>query len=202
MSVRAESCHPSIPVQERPACGDSDRGAGRDGSERSRRLGCREPRLAHSESPPTFPETGLVILTFEHVDFCERHVFVSSSEATPRRRGWFLLDTVVPTASPGCSRQARPPARAWAEGAPSVHTGCFNAVASIGSFRRRLPVAAKTALVTAGTMAEVPVSPIPPGGSELWTMWTSTAGASFMRRIWYVSKLVCSTRPFLRVISP
>jgi hypothetical protein len=47
------------------------------------------------------------------------------------------------------------------------HAGCLNAVASIGSFRRRLPVAAKIALVTAGTMAEVPGSPIPPGGSEL-----------------------------------
>jgi hypothetical protein len=52
----------------------------------------------------------------------------------------------------------------------SVHTGCFNALVSIGSFRKRLPVAAKIALVTAGTMAEVPASPIPPGGSRLWTM--------------------------------
>jgi len=37
---------------------------------------------------------------------------------------------------------------------------------SIGSFRKRLPVAAKIALVTAGPMAEVPGSPIPPGGSK------------------------------------
>src|ERR1700730_19134007 len=58
MSVPAESCHQSIPVQETPAYGDSDRGAGRDGSERSRRLGRREPRLAHSESPPTFSRDG------------------------------------------------------------------------------------------------------------------------------------------------
>ncbi len=65
-----------------------------------------------------------------------------------------------------------------------THTGCFNAAVSTGSCRKRLPVAAKIALVTAGTIAEVPASPIPPGGSELWTMWTSTAGASFMRRIW------------------
>src|SRR4029077_7143396 len=65
-----------------------------------------------------------------------------------------------------------------------VHTGCFNAAVSIGSFRKRLPVAAKIALVTAGTMAEVPGSPIPPGGSALWAMWTSMAGASFMRSIW------------------
>jgi hypothetical protein len=55
---------------------------------------------------------------------------------------------------------------------------------SIGSFRRRLPVAAKIALVTAGTIAEVPGSPIPPGGSALCTMWTSMAGASFIRRTW------------------
>jgi hypothetical protein len=84
----------------------------------------------------------------------------------------------------------------------SIHSGCFNAVVSIGSFRRRLPVAAKMALTTAGTMAEIPALPVPPGGSELWTMWTSMAGASFMRSIWYVSKFVCSTRPSLRVISP
>src|SRR5271166_6222195 len=66
----------------------------------------------------------------------------------------------------------------------SVHAGCFNEAVSIGIFLRRLPVAAKIALATAGTIAEVPGSPIPPGGSELLTMWTSMAGASFMRRIW------------------
>ena len=37
----------------------------------------------------------------------------------------------------------------------------------MGSLRKRLPVAAKTALVTAGTTQEVPASPIPPGGSAL-----------------------------------
>ncbi len=37
---------------------------------------------------------------------------------------------------------------------------------------------------TAGTIAEVPASPIPPGSSELCTMCTSTSGASFIRRIW------------------
>jgi hypothetical protein len=30
-----------------------------------------------------FSETGFVILAFEHVDFCERHVLVSSSRAAP-----------------------------------------------------------------------------------------------------------------------
>jgi hypothetical protein len=47
---------------------------------------------------------------------------------------------------------------------------------------KRLRVAAKTALATAATMADVPASPIPPGGSELWTMWTSMAGASWFAR--------------------
>src|SRR3984893_12777745 len=42
----------------KPACGGSDRAAGRDGSERSRRVGRREPRSAHSESPPTFSRDG------------------------------------------------------------------------------------------------------------------------------------------------
>jgi hypothetical protein len=37
---------------------------------------------------------------------------------------------------------------------------------SIGILRKRLPVGAKIALATAGTMADVPASPIPPGGSK------------------------------------
>jgi hypothetical protein len=41
---------------------------------------------------------------------------------------------------------------------------------STGIFRKRLPVAAKIALLIAGTMAEVPHSPMPLGGSELATM--------------------------------
>src|ERR1700730_7429762 len=65
----------------------------------------------------------------------------------------------------------------------SVHTGSFRAAASIGIFRGRLPVAAKMALATAGTMADVPHSPIPPGGSELCTTWTSIAGAASLRNI-------------------
>jgi hypothetical protein len=36
----------------------------------------------------------------------------------------------------------------------------------MGILRSRLPVAAKIALATAGTMAEVPHSSIPPGGSK------------------------------------
>jgi hypothetical protein len=66
----------------------------------------------------------------------------------------------------------------------AVQAGRFNAAASSGSLRKRLRVAAKTALATAGTMADVPASPIPPGGSEFWTMWTSMAGASSMRSTW------------------
>ena len=45
------------------------------------------------------------------------------------------------------------------------HAGFFNAAESMGIFLSRLPVAAKIALATAGTMAEVPHSPIPPGVS-------------------------------------
>lgn len=60
---------------------------------------------------------------------------------------------------------------------------CFNTAGSTGSFRSRLPVAAKIALVTAGTMHDVPASPIPPGASEFCTMCTSTSGASSIRRI-------------------
>jgi hypothetical protein len=64
-----------------------------------------------------------------------------------------------------------------------AYADCFKTLLSMGGLRTRLPVAAKTALVTAGTMQEVPASPIPPGGSALLTMWTSTAGASFMRKM-------------------
>jgi hypothetical protein len=40
-------------------------------------------------------------------------------------------------------------------------------LASIGSLRRRTPVAAKIALATAGASADVPGSPMPPGASLL-----------------------------------
>ena len=66
---------------------------------------------------------------------------------------------------------------------PLFAQACFNKAGSTGIFRRRLPVAAKIALATAGTMSDVPASPMPPGGSKLWTMWTSTAGASSIRSI-------------------
>jgi hypothetical protein len=54
---------------------------------------------------------------------------------------------------------------------------------SIGSFRIRLPVAAKIALATAGITADVPGSPTPPGASVLLTRWTSIKGASWMRNM-------------------
>jgi hypothetical protein len=65
----------------------------------------------------------------------------------------------------GCSSVFVTSCRWW-----FAQAGCFNAALSIGIFRSRLPVAAKIALATAGTMAEVPHSPIPPGGSELATI--------------------------------
>jgi hypothetical protein len=72
----------------------------------------------------------------------------------------------------------------WYENRDGAHADCFNTAASIGILRKRLPVAAKIALAMAGTIAEVPHSPIPPGTSRFSTMCTSTAGASFMRSIW------------------
>jgi len=53
----------------------------------------------------------------------------------------------------------------------------------MGSLRRRLPVAAKMALATAGATGGTPGSPQPPGALVLGTMWTSIcAGASLIRR--------------------
>src|SRR5262245_58082694 len=65
-------------------------------------------------------------------------------------------------------------------GEQSPQAPSFRALAVTGSLRTRVPVAAKMAFVTAGTTAEVPASPIPPGDSPLCTMCTSTAGASLI----------------------
>jgi len=51
----------------------------------------------------------------------------------------------------------------------------------IGSLRNRLPVTAKMALATAGTMEGVLASPIPPGAAWLGTICTSTTGISSIR---------------------
>jgi hypothetical protein len=64
----------------------------------------------------------------------------------------------------------------------AVKSAYTKSAALIGRLRTRLPVAAKTALVTAGTIDGVVASPIPPGFSWLSTMWTSTTGISSMRR--------------------
>src|SRR5712692_9570654 len=61
----------------------------------------------------------------------------------------------------------------------------------MGSFRRRLPVAAKIALATAGAIAGVLASPIPPGASVLATMYVSISGISSMRITSYVLKFAC-----------
>src|SRR5215472_1045234 len=53
---------------------------------------------------------------------------------------------------------------------------------SIGSLRIRFPVAANTALATAGARGGTPVSPMPPGSALLGTMCTSTSGASLIRK--------------------
>ena len=53
---------------------------------------------------------------------------------------------------------------------------------AIGSWRMRLPLAANTALPSAGATPAVPGSPIPPGASPLSIRCTSIKGASLIRR--------------------
>src|SRR5207302_7168422 len=63
------------------------------------------------------------------------------------------------------------------DGALRDQANDFSRPASIGRVRMRLPVAAKIALVTAGATAAVGASPIPPGGSALFTRCVSITGA-------------------------
>ena len=53
-----------------------------------------------------------------------------------------------------------------------------------GSTRKRLPVAAKMALATAGPIGATSGSPTPVGASVEGTIWTSTFGMSSMRKTW------------------
>ena len=63
---------------------------------------------------------------------------------------------------------------------------CALRLESNGSVRRRIPVAARTALATAGAIGGVPGSPTPEGGLLEGTMCTSTCrGMSLMRSTWY-----------------
>jgi hypothetical protein len=55
---------------------------------------------------------------------------------------------------------------------PAMVTPCL----MIGSERKRLPVAAKTALTSAGAIGGTPGSPIPPSLSPLWIIETSITG--------------------------
>jgi len=109
----------------------------------------------------------------------------SAAKTTPASRYTLIVSKSMELASmPGAHSTMRcstVSVRSREKRSVHVHADCFNAVLSIGSLRTRLPVAAKTALATAGTTHEVPASPIPPGGSVLATMCTSTVGASFMR---------------------
>ncbi len=52
-----------------------------------------------------------------------------------------------------------------------------------GETSQRTPVAANSALASAGPAIEVPGSPMPPGASPFRTRWTSIAGASLIRII-------------------
>jgi hypothetical protein len=148
-----------------------------DSTSRPRRMACAAPDfLRNTVVRPLARSTrsshraiGVLLRNFLVFSTSESSIFFGST------RIWPYISSIYRLKTPSF-RAAHPH--------QGVHTGCFNALVSIGSFRKRLPVAAKIALVTAGAMAEVPGSPIPPGGSTLWTMWTSIAGASFMRSIW------------------
>src|SRR5580692_11189180 len=75
----------------------------------------------------------------------------------------------------------------------------------IGRRRMRLPVAAKIALHRAGAKGGRPGSPTPLDGTSILfgTIQTCVIGGdSSMRTTWNPSKLFCSTRPFLKLISP
>src|SRR3984957_16887872 len=72
------------------------------------------------------------------------------------------------------------------QGAPEApHAALLGAscLRSIGRLRNRTPVAAKSALASAGPATEVPGSPMPPGASPFRTRWTSIAGVSLIRII-------------------
>jgi hypothetical protein len=66
----------------------------------------------------------------------------------------------------------------------SHHHYPFSSAGLIGNLRKRTPVAACTALSTAGAKAQVPGSPMPPGASRLGTRSISITGAWLMRSIW------------------
>src|ERR1700758_3873452 len=94
----------------------------------------------------------------------------------------------------GCRRM-----RAYLIVAPEESSGSSGPVhparssaGSTGGLRRCLPVAAKIAFIIAGTTADAPGSPRPPGCSVFWMMCTSISGASLIRRTRYASKLVCA----------
>jgi hypothetical protein len=67
-SALAESCHRSISVRGRPACGVTIRAAERREFERSHRAGCGAPESGHSESPLTACRdgSGRTVLRFMH----------------------------------------------------------------------------------------------------------------------------------------
>src|SRR6266571_6487054 len=72
-----------------------------------------------------------------------------------------------------------------------------------GNCLMRLPQAANTALAIAGATGGMPGSPIPPIFSVLSIICTSiSAGDSFNRSTRYLSKFVCCTTPFLKLMTP
>jgi predicted ATPase len=59
-----------------------------------------------------------------------------------------------------------------------------------------LPVAAKSALATTGASADVPGSPMPPGGSEFGTIWELRAATS-LARLWQAQCRLADARDLL-----
>ena len=97
-----------------------------------------------------------------------------------------------PGSAPAASARANTPAQ----------VRLVKSVSEIGRLRMRFPVTAKIALHTAGATGGVPGSPIPPQRAPLLSVrYVSIRGASAIRTIGYVSKLPCSTAPFLIVIA-
>ena len=159
-----------------------------EGSARVAGLTVEETFVQQARDPETDDALPLLAFTLHGLlEMAVEQISDSGRLQGARRRegGSHPLENAVRRAPTGCWPRGSRLMMSWRRCARrSVHTGCFNAAASIGSFRTRLPVAAKIALATAGTIAEVPGSPTPPGGFELWTIWTSIAGASLMRSIW------------------
>jgi hypothetical protein len=130
-----------------------------------------------------FAKTGLRSQT-RLLQAVARTTSASASANRTRRRA-------LPSPPPG--RGSRRPPR------PSAHP---RSEFFTGSWRTRLPVAAKIALHSAGASGGTGGSPTPPQKSPLGTITVSTCGTSAMRSISQSWKFDCSAAPPSIVISP